>query len=428
MGDSSRLLSKSTYIVIGLVSSIISVGRLYVTDKEVLTELVWAEDGLFPLCVANNGYWDCLWDPYAGYFPFLARTLAVPVAFTPLDSWPLATNLVAAISYGAVSVVIYWLLVRMPIPRLAAAFGALVPILLPITGLETVNTAGSLYTALLVASTIAVSASFQKPLPAWFLPILLFVTALAIPVAFILVLPLALRYLRKSMSFEALLPAIISLAIGSVVQFAVVLSAAGQRPVSVSSTSVMGWVDGSATAVAGLVGFRTEPISKNALNWADSSFDVPLALALTAAAVILGVWMLFQSKFEAPALMVLSGVAFSAATAIPGANNNRYYITFSALVVLSIVVALTQTEEKSKQIAAAVIASALTGLWVSHFPASLVRSTPEPRWNYMLEEARARCVAEPERVDVVLRFTPVWPPDENNLSVLNQPLIACSGR
>lgn len=426
--DSTQGLINLIYIVIGLISSVISIARLYVTDQEVLTELVWAEDGLFPLCVANNGYWDCLWDPYAGYFPFLARTLATPVAFTPLDSWPLATNLVAAISYGAVSVVIYWLLIRMPIPRLAAGFGAIVPVLLPITGLEAVNTAGSLYTALLVAATIAVSASFQKPLPSWFLPTLLLVTALAIPVALLLALPLAFRYLRKTITFAQLLPPLIGLAIGSTVQFAVVISAAGQRPVGVSSASVMGWVDGSATAVAALVGFRTEPISRNALNWADSSFALPLALALTAAAVVLGFWMLVRSKLETPALMILSGVAFSAATAIPGANNNRYYITFSALVVLSIVIALTQTEEKSKQIAAAIIAGTLSGLWLSHFPAGLVRATPEPRWNYMLEEARARCVAEPERVDVVLRFTPVWPPDENNLSTLNRPLIACPDR
>ena len=121
------------HLLVGVVASAISLGRLYSADQELLAELVWAEDGLFPLCVANHGYWDCLWDPYAGYLLFLSRTLAVPVAYTPLDSWPLTTNLVAAFASGALSVLIFWLLIRIPIPRLAAAFSALVPVMLPIT-------------------------------------------------------------------------------------------------------------------------------------------------------------------------------------------------------------------------------------------------------------------------------------------------------
>lgn len=414
-----------TYIFIGLISSVISVVRIYVRDREALTELVWAEDGLFPLCVAKHGYWDCLWDPYAGYLLFLSRTLAVPVAFTPLDSWPLATNLVAAISYGAVSVLIFWLLVRIPIPRLAAAFLSLAPLLLPVTGLEAINTAGSLYMVILIAAAIGVSANFQRPLPTWVLPALLFVTALTIPIALILALPLAIRYLTKTITLRQLLPAMIGLIAGSIIQLAVIIGAAGQRPVSVTSASALGWVDGTATAVAGLVGFRMELISRGTLEWIDSGFNLPLGLALTAAPAILGLAMLLRPKLETPALLMLTGVALSAATVIPSVNSNRYYVTFSALMVMSILLALVQSAGKPMRITAAVIAAALAGLWMSHFPASSLRSTPEPRWSYMLEEARARCVSEPERVDTVLRFTPVWPPDDLRLTPLNQPLIAC---
>ena len=413
------------FIFIGLISSVISVARIYVTDREVLTELVWAEDGLFPLCVANHGYWDCLWDPYAGYLLFLSRTLAVPIAFTPLDSWPLTTNLVAAISYGAVSALIFWLLIRIPIPRLAAAFLSLAPLLLPITGLEAINTAGSLYMVLLVAAAIGVSANFQRPLPTWVLPALILLTALTIPIALVLALPLAIRYLTKTITLRQLLPATISLIVGSIIQFAVILGAAGQRPVSVTSTSVLGWVDGTATAVAGLVGFRMEIISQDALTWTDSGFNIPLGPALTAAPALLGLSMLLRPKLETPALLMLTGVALSAATAIPSLNSNRYYVTFSALVVISIVLAFVQSAEKPMQVTAAIIAAALAGLWMSHFPASSLRSTPEPRWSYMLEETRARCVSEPERVDTVLRFTPIWPRDDLLLTPLNQPLIAC---
>jgi len=413
------------YLVIGLVASVISVARLYVTDNELFTELVWAEDGLFPLCVANHGYWDCLWDPYAGYLLFLSRTLAVPVAYSPLDSWPLATNLVAAVSYGAMSALIYWLLIRIPIPRVVAAFSALVPVLLPITGLEAINTAGSLYMVLLVAATIAVSANFRRPLPEWVLPTLLLVTALTIPVALVLAFPLGVRYLRKTISLRQLAVAMIGLIVGSIVQFAVIIGAAGQRPVSVTSSSVQGWIDGTATAVAGVVGIRMEPIARDSLNWIDSTFGLPLGLTLTVIPAILGLAMLSRPKLEFPALMILTGSALSAVTAIPSINSNRYYVTFSVLVVLSIIMGLVQSGNKSLLIAAAVLSGVFAVLWMSHFPASSLRATPEPRWSYMLEETRARCASEAERVDTVLRFTPVWPPNDLNLTPLNQPLIPC---
>lgn len=413
------------YFVVGLVASAISLGRLYVTDQEVLTELVWAEDGLFPLCVANHGYWNCLWEPYAGYLLFLSRTLAVPVAYTPLDSWPLATNLVAALSYGAMSVLIYWLLIRIPIPRLAAAFAALVPVLLPIVGLEAVNTAGSLYMVLLVAAAIATSANFERPLPVWVLPTLLFITALTIPVALVLAVPLVVRFLHKTITNTQLLTSAIALGIGSSLQFAVIIGAAGQRPVSVTSESVSGWIEGVATASAGLVGFRLELLPTGQMSWMGDSINLPLGIALILALTLAALVMLRKANFETPALLIASGLAMSAVPSVLGLNNNRYYVTLSALVVVAIIISLTTHSAKTQKIVAAVLAGALVVLWMPSFAATEFRATPEPRWNYMLDEARARCIAEPERVDVVLRFTPVWPYDETPLTPLNQPLIPC---
>lgn len=413
------------YLVVGLISSVASLGRLYVTDQEVLTELVWAEDGLFPVCVANHGYWDCLWDPYAGYLLFLSRTLAVPVAYTPLDSWPLATNLVAAVSYGAISVFIYWLLRRIPLPKWAAAFAALVPVLLPITGLEAVNTAGSLYMVLLVAASIAASATFERPLPGWVLPTLLFVTAITMPVALVLAVPLIVRYLRNDMLMRQLFSSLAALVIGSALQFAVIIGAAGQRPIRVSSTSVSGWIEGVATAVAGLVGFRLELLSTGQMSWIGSAIDLPLGIALIVTLALVSLVMLRQRGVETPALLIVTGLAMSAMPSILGLNNNRYYVTLSALIVTAMVVALFQGTSRVSKIAIAVLPVALLLAWIPSLPAAEFRATPEPKWNYMLEEARARCVAEPERVDVVLRFTPVWPYDENTLTPLNQPLIPC---
>ena len=249
-------------------------------------------------------------------------------------------------SFGALSALIYWLLRRIPAPRIVAAFSALVPVLLPITGLEAINTAGSLYMVLLVAATIEVSSNFQKPLPRWVLPTLLLVTALTIPVALVLALPLAIRYLKKTITPRQLLPAVAGLVIGSIIQFAVIINAASQRAVGVTSNSLLGWIDGTATALAGLLGIRMEPIAQDALNWMDSGFDLPLGLALTAAPVVLGLVMLMRPRLETLALLILTGVALSAATGIPSVNSNRYYVTYSALLVIAVVVAFVQSQEK----------------------------------------------------------------------------------
>ena len=413
------------YLVVGIFSAAISLGRLYITNREVLTELVWAEDGLFPLCVANHGYWDCLWEPYAGYLLFLSRTLAVPVAYTPLDSWPLTTNLVAAFSYGAMSVFIYWLLRRIPLSAWAAAFAALVPVLLPIVGLESINTTGSLYMVLLAAAAIAASANFQPPLPNWVLPMLLLVTALTIPIALVLVLPLTLRYLRKTIRLKQLGPALIALAAGSVIQFAVIIGAAGQRPINVTPASFAGWVEGVASAFAGLVGFRLELLPTGQMSWLGSGLNQPIGLILIIAASILSGLMLRSSGLETSALLILTGLAMSAIPSILGLNNNRYYVTLSILLIIAALIALTKEASSRLRLLAASLSGALMIAWISQFPASELRATPEPKWDFMLEEARERCDAEPERVDVVLRFTPVWPYDENNLGSLDQPFIPC---
>lgn len=413
------------YLVVGILSAAISLGRLYITDREVLTELVWAEDGLFPLCVANHGYWDCLWEPYAGYLLFLSRTLAVPVAYTPLDSWPLVTNLVAAVSYGAMSVLIYWLLRRIPLPAWAAAFAALVPVLLPIVGLEAINTAGSLYMVLLVAAAIAASVNLQPPLPGWVIPILFFVTALTIPIALVLVLPLVLRYLRKTINLKQLIPALIALVVGSVFQFAIIISAAGQRPINVTPASFAGWIDGVASALAGIVGFRLELLPTGQMSWLGSDINQSIGLIPIIAALILSLLMLRRPRLETPAVLILTGLTMSAIPSILGLNNNRYYVTFSILLIIAALIALTRETSSRLRFVAAILSGVLLIAWISYFPASELRATPEPKWSFMLEEARDLCDAEPERVDVVLRFTPVWPYDENNLGPLDQPFVSC---
>lgn len=161
------------------------------------------------------------------------------------------------------------------------------------------------------------------------------------------------------------------------------------------------------------------------MSWSGDSTNLALGIALILALTFAALVMLREARLETPALLIINSLAMSAVPSILGLNNNRYYVTLSVLVIIAILITLTTGDAKTQKIVAAVLAGALFVLWMPSFPATEFRATPEPRWNYMLDEARARCIAEPERVDVVLRFTPLWPHDETPLVPLNQPLIPC---
>ena len=145
------------FLAVGATAFVVSLARLLATNPQALSTLVWAEDGLFPLCVKQHGYLACLLDPYAGYSLFLSRTLAVPASWFPLEAWPYSTNLVAAASLGVLSALIAWTLVRSGVGRAFAFLAALVPTAAPIVGFEAINAAGSAYMSLLVLSASMVS-------------------------------------------------------------------------------------------------------------------------------------------------------------------------------------------------------------------------------------------------------------------------------
>lgn len=68
-------------MIVGLVALGVSLLRLWLGNHEALTQVLWAEDGLFPLCIEKAGFLKCLVDPFAGYLLLLPRLLAGVVRF-----------------------------------------------------------------------------------------------------------------------------------------------------------------------------------------------------------------------------------------------------------------------------------------------------------------------------------------------------------
>ena len=95
-------------ILLGLAAAAVTVMRLWLGDPRSLADVLWAEDGYFPSCVRTEGGVECLTQSFAGYYLLVPRTAAMFIAPLPLESWPLASVLMAALVTGLCASVVVW--------------------------------------------------------------------------------------------------------------------------------------------------------------------------------------------------------------------------------------------------------------------------------------------------------------------------------
>ena len=141
--------------------------RILLANGQALTTLVWAEDGLFPLCVRAHGPVACATDPFSGYLLLLPRLVAWPVSLVPIDQWPLATNLAAAVLAGTAAVLAVLVLRAAGTGVVASGLVALLPVVAPIMGFEAINATGSSYMLLVFVAALAVCFPPQGRFPTW---------------------------------------------------------------------------------------------------------------------------------------------------------------------------------------------------------------------------------------------------------------------
>lgn len=75
------------------------------------------------------------------------------------------TNIVSAVAIGLGSASITWLLIGANVSKPAAAIAGIIPVLIPIAGLEVVNASGGAYMIMLIIGAILVSLTFAPRLP-----------------------------------------------------------------------------------------------------------------------------------------------------------------------------------------------------------------------------------------------------------------------
>ena len=417
-------------LVVSVAGSIISIARIVTANNQALSQLVWAEDGLFPLCVKQSGYLECLIDPFAGYFLFLSRTLAIPVSWFPVEMWPLATNLVAAVGAGLLAGGIAWTLATAGVGRLAAGAASLMSVLVPIVGLEAVNTAGSLYMPLLVWAALLASLPPKSTAHLALVVTVLLVTSLTIPSSIVLLLPLSVSAYLWRPSLLRFLLGTFALIMGFLVQVITTMTTANPRPVALSVDSAVAWFEGLASALWTLtpVPWGLDPTGVIDAANSNATLDVALqvVLVLLVLASLVVVWQGARSSQPVVAglgMLVFTGVLLSGVPALLGYPNNRYFVIPIVAVCVAGVSLLDRLSTRWGTTLAIAVSIAAVAMWIPRFPASDFRATARPPWTQMLEDAQAQCRAGAEQVS--LTFSPDWPFSDAVFPGVTKPLVMC---
>ena len=394
--------------VIVVLAALVSLARLVAINRNALETVLFAEDGIFPLCVAKADAFSCLIDPYAGYLIFLPRVLAIPIAELPLESWALAANLIAAASAGVLALVVFASLAGWGLSPLWSSLIALVPVTAPIVGFEAINVYASIYMPLLFTMTIVLITWTEDRRP-WLPAVGLLVTALTIPSAIVLLIPLAVLLWKRTIDIRD--GAVVSAALiaGLVAQLVVALSADNPRQVTISFASLRGWVDAIPIAISTVwPGVSFGPATVFGI------FAIPVQTAtgwLVAGAITFtGLWLVVRSERVGIAVgsMLLVGVAAGAIPTIIGYASNRYFVIPVLLWIAAALIALGSASWRRPTRVWVVTTGVLMFAWWPAFAASSWRANASPSWETEVARVSDTCRSDPGAVVDVL-FTPDWP-------------------
>jgi hypothetical protein len=417
-------------VTVGLAAALISLARLWLGNHAAITEVVWAEDGVLPLCVHKVGFLTCLVDPFAGYLMFLPRLVAGFVALLPVGSWALATNLLAAGMAGLTAGIAFSVVRRFGLGVISAVLVGLLPVIAPVVGLEAINALGSSYMLLLYLSILVlafpVKNRFEHWLPTSAFALLALLTTLTIPTGGVIVALAIVQGLRRSIPWRAVAVWVSAAFVGLAAQWLTAVDAAKPRIYLTSMHTFNGWLaEVPNTVLTYWPGMR---LAEYTMGYA---FTVS-PLGVTGAIVVLGivaggVVLIVRGGDERAGigLLMLSGIVVGAVPAIIGGNNNRYFVVPLLLWGAAVAVSLDQVIRRSRPWVVVATIAAILLVWSPALAASDFRSTPAPPWSDEVARIEAKCKADPPAKERVT-FSPFWPPNSGDaLSEPTHPDVSC---
>jgi hypothetical protein len=426
----------SQVVAVGVMAAVASASRLLLRTPDAFTQMVWAEDGLLPLCVRKAGFLACTTDSFAGYLMTLPRLLAGVITLLPLPAWPWATNLVATALVGLASATVFAAARRAQRSVPASVLIALLPVAAPIMGFETLGVYASVYTLLVFVLAVVLACQPDGGVWSWRLTtgvaVGLALCALTIPSAIALAVGLIVQILRGRIPRVAGAWLSGALGAGLIVQGLVILTADEQRSTAPTLGALTSLSDALPNALLTLIPGATVGAS----TVLDFPVLPPTGLGLVLAGVLAGVgiallWPRSSPTPNAIGILLLTGLVVLAVPTLTGYPNNRYFaapiLVWAAAAVVAMDAWIGQCWQPQRRwVPWAVVGSALAYLWLSAWPVGPLRGTIYPGWSSELDRVTKECQADPNR-QVVLQFSPGWPPPSLLLPEPTNPVVLCDG-
>ena len=409
MGVHSQRGALTAGLISGLLAAALSLGRVLGQGSGSVGELVWAEDGLFPLCVRKAGMVACLTDPFAGYLLGLPRLLAGITAAFPMDAWGWATNVVAALGWGVFAGLAgYWLMVS-GVWVFSAVVIALIPVAVPLVGFEAVNSIGSIYMPLLFTATLVIALGWNSRGQTVIAAGLAFLATVTIPIAALLAGPLALAVLRQRISRRSGLVVLGALLLGSVLQFAAIISAPNRRNMVFGTESIGFWLSDLPTAILTLwPGLYFGSVTVFGIFTMSIVWWTGALLGIALLALGIGLSLKRSREVSVAGVMIVAGLAYSFIPTATGYASNRYFVmTVTGLAAAAVLLLDSATRSRRGWPLYGVVALFALA-WTVAFPASPWRAAPAPAWSLVLEQVRTGCAADPT-APARFTFSPDWP-------------------
>lgn len=419
-------------VLVGLVSAVISWGRLWLFDSSAPTEVLWAEDGLFPLCIQKADFWTCLGDPFAGYLLFLPRVLAWPISVLPWEYWATTSNLIAALLAGLTSTAALVIARRFGLGWFVSVAVALLPVIAPMVGLEALNAIGSSYMLLLFLATLMIALPPQVQVntsgPRYLVvgAFLMLLTALTIPSAVVLLVVLLFMTLRGRQSWSVMFVWGSALIVGLIFQFIVAINAAVPRAISFGQETLNSWAE--SIPVSLLTYWPGLSLGEYAFFTNFSLRPLEITGWLVAGFMLVGgLWLVVSAGDRGITVgaLVLAGLGLGLIPSAIGYANNRYFVVPLLLWGAALLVALDPRLRRSRPWILALVTAMVLLIWWPAMSVSSFRGTPAPAWSSEVARIEASCAANPDLVERPL-FTPFWPPNwGDGLSEPTHPNLPC---
>ena len=394
---------------ITLVATALSLGRLWTTNRATWNGNLWAEDGLFPLCIRKSGLMECTFDPFAGYLLLIPRLLAYPTSLLPIEQWALSATLVSAAAWGFVSGLVALHLLRSGISLGLVVLLSILPVIIPLAGLEATTSAASIYMPLLYALSISIILGRWWGRTALWMALAAALVAATNPLTLLLIPVIAFVYLKGRIPRQSAAWVMSGVIAGSVLQLLIVVTASDRRNLAPGGEALGLWLTDLPTAFASLwpgvnfgeatvFGIFTTPVFQ----------QTGLVIAL---ALLIGGLLLCASAHQrvwGAGVLILLGLGFSFVPTVTGYASNRYFVlTVLCVTAAALLLAFPGSSNDRSWVRWSAVVIVLIA-WSAAYPASTWRAVPSPVWADEIQRLSGSCASDPMSPAVVT-FSPDWP-------------------